>query len=360
MIQLSKKRQNALVGLEIEAGSIAAAEVVVNGTARLGRTAIAPLPAQVFSDGEVGDPGRLAEGLRAMFAESGLPKRVRLGIANQWTVVRTLRLPAIEDPAELEAAVQFQAQEQIPMPIEQAVLDHKVVGGTPGEEGAPPQVDVVVVAARRDMILSLLRPLRDAGLEPQGVDLSAFGMIRALGANGAAVAEAGAADSAPGATLFYQLGEMTNLAIALDRTCLFTRVSPVGLEGIATELSGATGAPIEHARMWLTHVGLGRPLEQIEGDTEMIAKSRTAMEAGVSSLLDELRMSLDYYGAQEDAPRVERIVLCGPGSAIPGLPEHMQSILGIPFALGRPEALSGLDEASAARLTLPFGLALEG
>ena len=106
------------------------------------------------------DPDSLAEALKSLFAEHKLSKRVRVGIGNQRVVVRTLRLPAIEDPKEMEAAVRFQAQEQIPMPLDQAVLEHQVVGGVPAEEGSPPQVDVVVVAARRDMIGSFLEPIR--------------------------------------------------------------------------------------------------------------------------------------------------------------------------------------------------------
>ena len=111
--------------------------------------------------------------------------------------------------------------------------------------------------------------------------------------------------------------------------------------------------------MWLAHVGLEQPAETIEGDPDTIGKTRAALETGASALLDELRLSLDFYGAQEAAVPVERIVLCGPGSAIPGLAEHMEPVLGLPIAVGRPEALAGLDPASAARLTLPFGLALE-
>ena len=60
---------------------------------------------------------------------------------------------------------------------------------------------------------------------------------------------------------------------------------------------------------------------------------------GASALLDELRLSLDFYGAQEAAVPVERVVLCGPGSAIPGLAERMEPVLGLPIAIGRPEAL---------------------
>jgi type IV pilus assembly protein PilM len=98
---------------------------------------------------------------------------------------------------------------------------------------------------------------------------------------------------------------------------------------------------------------------EIEGDPDTVARTRAALEHGASALIDELRLSLDFYGAQEAAVPVERIVLCGPGSTIPGLVGHMEPVLGLPIAIGQPEALAGLDQASAARLTLPFGLALE-
>ncbi len=359
MIQLTRKKDDALVGLEIEAGSIAAAEVRTNGAQRLSATAIAPLSPEVFHDGEVADPEALAAELRAVFAEHRLSKRVRLGVANQWVVVRNLRLPAIDDPTELEAAVRFQAQEQIPMPIEQAVLDHRLVGGVPATEGGPAQVDVVVVAARREMILALLEPLRRAGLQPVGVDLSAFGLIRALGVPEQPAGAGEAPQQLAQASLFCHVGAVTNLAVARGSSCLFTRVSPVGLEAPARDLSASTGLPLEHARLWLAHVGLGRPLEQIDGDPQAAAEARRAIEEGAEPLLDELRTSLDFYGAQDGAVPVEKVVLCGPGSAIPGLAEHMQGVIGLPFAIGRPPALAGYDEASAARLTLSYGLALE-
>jgi type IV pilus assembly protein PilM len=362
-LKRSGGKEAVLVGLEIEAGSVAASEVRVNGGVQLTATALAPLSPGAFHDGEVVDPGALSGALRALFGEHRLSRRVRLGIGNQRVVVRTLRLPSIDDPKELEAAVRFEAQEQIPMPIDQAVLDHRVVGGVPAAEGGPAQIDVVVVAARRDMIEATLRPLWDAGLEPAGVDLSAFGLIRAL-AEPAAIAQGrgpGDGPAAPpdSAVLYCNVGDVTNLAIARGRSCLFTRVSPVGLEGTATGLAGATGLSLKDARMWLDHVGLREPVDTIEGDPDTIIKTRAALEGGASSLLDELRLSLDYYGAQEAAMPVERVVLSGPGSAVPGLAERMEPVLGMPISIGRPEALAGLDPASAARLTLSYGLALD-
>jgi type IV pilus assembly protein PilM len=355
MLQLTKRKSDkGVVGLEIEADSIAAAEVRTNGSSALTAAAIALLPPGAFHDGEVVDPEAVAATLKQTFAQHQLSPRVRLGIANQRVVVRTLRLPAIEDPKELEAAVRFEAEEQIPMPIDQAVLDYRVVGGVNSDDDSAPQIDVIVVAARREMIAASLKPLREAGLTPIGVDLSSFGLIRALGSH-----EAPAESTDSAAVLYCNVGDVTNLAVAKGRSCLFTRVSPAGLDDVATSLAGSAGLTQEHARLWMAHVGLAAPLDQLEGDPALISRVREALEASVSTLLDELRLSLDFYGAQENAVPVGRVVLSGLASSLPGLLERMAPILGLPIEVQVPDALAGYDAASAARLTLPYGLALE-
>jgi type IV pilus assembly protein PilM len=245
------------------------------------------------------------------------------------------------------------------MPLDQAVLEHQVVGGVPGEEGAKPQVDVVVVAARRDMVSSFVEPIRSAGLEPVGVDLSAFAMIRALADAGLADANVEPGQRPTEAVLYCNVGDVTNLAVARGRACLFTRVSHAGLEASAELLAGAHGLNAEHAAQWLAHVGVERPVEEIEGDPETVAGARQALEEGISTLLDEMRLSLDYYGAQESALPVGKIVFSGPGSTIPGFALRMEEGLGTPIEVARPAALSALDDEAAARLTLSYGLALE-
>jgi type IV pilus assembly protein PilM len=357
---IGPKKAGDLVGLDIEAGSVAAAEVHVNGSAQLKAAAIRPLPAGVFHDGEVADPDGLTEALKGLFSEHKLSKRVRLGIGNQRVIARTLRLPAIEDPKEMDAAVRFQAQEQIPMPLDQAVLEHQVVGGVPAAPDSPPQVDVVVIAARRDMVATFLEPIRRAGLEPAGVDLSAFGMIRSLaGISTDTAAPVGEDPAAEEAVLYCSFGSVMNLAVARRHACLFTRVSGIGMEGIVGRLVTESGLIPEHATQWLVHVGLERPPEKLEGDPQIVAVARRALEEGVAGVVDELRLSLDYYGAQESAVPVSKVVMCGFGSAIPGLPARIEEQIGLPIIAVRPPALTGYDEVAAARLTLPFGLALE-
>ena len=68
-------------------------------------------------EGEVLDEGVLSETLRELFSDGSLSRRVRLGVANQRTVLRTLELPPITDRKELDAAVRFQAQDEVPMPL---------------------------------------------------------------------------------------------------------------------------------------------------------------------------------------------------------------------------------------------------
>lgn len=358
---LGKKKATGFAGLSVEAGSIAVAEVSQNGTTSVAAAAVEPLRPGIFHEGEVIDPDGLVAALKGLYGAHKLPKQVRLGVGNQRVIVRTLRLPAIEDPKEMEAAIRFQAQEQIPMPLDQAVLQHQVVGGVAAQEGSGPQVDVVVIAARRDMITSLAEPLRRAGLEPVGIDLSAFGMIRALAglAEPAPQPEAGEPAAAQEAVLYCNVGDVLNLAFARGRSCLFTRVSGMGMEAIVARLASERGLSPEHAEQWLLHVGLELPAESVEGDPEVVAATRRALHEGVAGLVDELRLSLDYYRALESAVPVSSVVLCGAGSAIRGLAAAMEEQVGLPISAPRPAALSGYDDLTAARLVLPVGLGLE-
>lgn len=387
-------RQKTTVGLDIEAASVAAVELAVNGSVELRGHAVEPLAPDAFREGEVVDGEALTDALKELFSKHSLPKRVRLGIANQQVVVRTMVLPAIEDVKELDTAIRFQAEDEIPMPLDNAVLEWQMVEHRTGVNGER-QVEVVVVAARRDMIDRLLTAMRNAGLRPVGIDLSAFAMIRALaGIAPAAVnpatvvdvpapsdvapsdapvpsyeerVEQGAAGTGPDQSaeaklpthLYCNLGDVLNLAVAQGSTCLFTRMSPFGIEGMAQKLAERRQLTLEHARQWLVHVGVDRPMLSIEGDPEVAKAAAEAIADGAAKLTDELRRSLQYYAAREGAHAIESVIACGPATAIPGLIERVQHDLGYPVSIGTPDGLNGLDPVLAGRLTVGYGLALE-
>jgi type IV pilus assembly protein PilM len=356
----SKKKSNSLVGVDIDVESVAAAAGARAGVGAA-RTATVPLPTGAFEGGEITDVDAVGEALRELFSREKLPKRVRLAVASQGVAFRVVRLPLIEDPEQLKAAVRFQAQESIPMPLDSAVLDHQVIGAQIDDDGTR-QVDVAVVAARRQTVDRLLSAARGAGLEPGGIDLAAFGMIRALaGGSSRPIPEAVPGESQPfvPATLYCSLGGVTNLAIARNFACLFSRVAQFGVRDIAADLARDTGLAIEDAESWLVHTGFGGPLEELQGDPATAAAARGVLEANLSRLADELRLSLDYYGAQEGATPVGEIIICGWGSAIPGLAEALGVHLAREVAVRRPDALHAMADPDAARLIVPYGLALE-
>ncbi len=339
-----KKRapKTSVVGLELDPGHVAAAEVAANGSITLTRGAVAPLRPGILRDGEVGDPAGLALALRELFEGNDLPKRVRLGVANQRIVVRSLDLAPVEDEKQLAALVRSEAPDHIPMPMNEAIVDFRPVGvvQTPGGM----RQRVVVVSVRREMIERILSATSEAGLTVEGIDLSAFGMVRALGADEGA------------AGLFVNVAGLTNVAVANAGGCLFTRAAAGGLDSMIQTLAERRGLTSEHASAWLRHVGLVTPVEELEGDPELLTATRVVLDEGVHQLADSIRNSLNFYRMQDHAETVEKGVVTGPAIAIAGLVEQLSDLLRLPLEAGAVG--SGDDTLEAERLTVAAGLAV--
>jgi type IV pilus assembly protein PilM len=401
-----------LIGLDIQPGFIAAVEARVNGSVAVHRAAGLPLAADVMREGEVLDGGALSKALRELFDRSGLDRRVRVGIANQRTVLRTLELPPVSDRKELAAAVRFQAEDEVPMPLNNAVLDFRSLGivETPGG----PRQRVVLVASQRDLIERLLAVVRDAGLRPEGVDLSAFALIRSMYR---------ADHTDDGRVLYLNVGGLTNMAIA-DRTiCGFTRVIGGGLEAMAIEVAERRGIPLDQARFLLSSVDITRPSSKQEGflafpqpaltqshsEVDQLSATddltltdgpavlpelsgeavpqdmtdeqhapvldavessvsveddlvdvRAVLENGIREIAGEVRNSLDFHRRSQDGGGVvSTIVLSGPVLEIAGFSQALESDLGLPVQAEHVRSDSDIENVSLERLAIATGLAVE-
>jgi type IV pilus assembly protein PilM len=202
------------------------------------------------------------------------------------------------------------------------------------------------VAARREMIDRVLQAVRSAGLRPEGIDLSAFAMVRALHR----------ADTSQEQVLYMAIGGLTNVAVAQGTSCRFTRASGTGLETMAVELAERRQLTLEHARGWLVHVGLDTPLEEIEGDEEIVAETRHVLLDGVRRIASGVRTSLDFHHGQGDDVAVTRAVLTGPAAGVPGFAAALGAELRVPVEEGAVTDESGVLQT---RLTVAAGLAIE-
>jgi type IV pilus assembly protein PilM len=407
--RLGRRSDAEVIGLDIQPGFVAAVKARVNGSILAEEAAALPLGADTVRDGEVMDEGALSDVLRELFNGSRLGKHVRVGVANQRTVLRTLELPPVTDRKELAAAVTFQAQDQVPMPLSNAVLDFHPLGiiDTP----AGPRQRVVLVAAQRDMVERLLAAVRGAGLTPEGIDLSAFALIRSLYRHDA---------DQSGRVLYLNVDGLTNLAIAEGTVCRFTRVVGSGLEGMASELAVRRGVPLSEARALLAAVDLDAPtalaqahsqpedhvpaavaeeLAHEQADSEDLAQAaagppesyeelearelsmsyeemvavgpaptpatpsdddvREVLENGIRELSGEVRNSIDFHRSQEGGGEVSHVVLSGAAQDIPGFAQALQASLGVDVRSGAvglvDESLAGT--VSTHRLAVAAGLA---
>jgi type IV pilus assembly protein PilM len=402
-LNLGRRSGTDLVGLDIQPGFVAAVQARVNGSILAERAALLPLAADTVRDGEVADEGALSDVLRELFAGSGLGKRVRVGIANQRAVLRALELPPLTDHKELATAVTFQAQDQVPMPLSNAVLDFHPLGIIDTPTG--PRQRVILVAAQRDMVERLLAAVRGAGLTPVGVDLSAFALIRALYR---------ADPEQQGRVLYLNVDGLTNLAIADGTVCRFTRVVGGGLEGIAGELAVRRGIPVREAHALLAAVDLDAPApapaetpapepavaeaaatqEVEDGESDAVASLsaedheareramsyeqlaaveqapapaaeasdadvREVLENGIREVAGEVRNSLDFHRSQDGGGEVSHVVLSGAAQDISGFAPALELALGVEV---RSEAVGLVDQrlsdtVSTHRLAVAAGLA---
>ncbi len=364
-----RSRGATLVGLDIQPGYVSAVQARVNGSILVQRAAGAALPPDTVREGEVLDGTALADTLREMFRDSKLDKRVRIGVANQRTVLRTLELPPLTDRKELATAVRFQAEDQVPMPLDNAVLDFHALGviDTP----AGPRQRVIVVAAQRDMVERLLAAVRAAGLRPEGIDLSAFALIRSLHR---------ADEDHAGRVLYLNVGGLTNMAIAEGTVCRFTRVIGGGLESMAADIAERNSIKLTEARELLAAVDLDAAVPVAPSLYADSAQQEPPSRSGVYRAADSPRSTCARCSPAacaksparcathwtSTAPKTAAARSRASCSAAPRCRSqasrgHLQSELRVPLI---PQTVGVLDERSAGdvsaeRLAVATGLAVE-
>jgi type IV pilus assembly protein PilM len=344
------------VGLDIGTSGVRAAELSLGrGTPRLDRFGQVALPAGAVNDGEVIDVELVAGALKKLWAEAKFSsKRVALGVANQKVVVRQADIPWMEQ-GELKKALAYQVADLIPMPIEQAILDFHPLEEFVSENGGR-MLRVLLVAAARDMISSALAAVEKAGLSPVSIDLSPFAVIRSL-------ADPDHLGLATDAEALVDIGaRVTNIAVHQGGIPRFVRILLMGGSDLTDAVAERMGVPIEEAEVAKQQLGIpGAPAERESHPAARV------IESAVSSFLEEVRGSLDYYLASPGATPIRRVVLAGGGSRLRNLASRLSTATRLPVDIAQPltslrVGKTGLSADQLAYIeplvAVPVGLAL--
>ncbi len=313
------------VGLDIGSSAVRAVQVTAGGRgpATLDRLGQVVLPPGAVRDGEIVEPGAVAEALRALWTRYGFKtKRVYLGVANQQVVVRQLDLPYLPED-ELRRSLEFQAQDAIPIPIDQAILDFHTLENYDSEQGDRFS-RILLVAAQRQMVDALLEVVSAAKLEPAGLDLDAFAMLRSL-------APESLLDERGGEMLIDIGASVTNIVVHENGVPRFVRILLMGGGSITDSLVSALGVDYDEAEDVKARTGLSEEYGFGDGDEAAQLITERALR-----FVDEIRGSLDYYSAQTDSVPVQRVIISGGASQLPNLRERLGETLRMPVERGHP------------------------
>jgi type IV pilus assembly protein PilM len=354
----------AVVGLKIGASQVAAACVSNGGSPQLLQFAREPLADGVVVGGELRDVEALTQALKDLFAKNKLPKRgVRLGIANNRIGVRTFEIAGIDDPRQLSNAIRFRAQETLPIPLEEAVLDWQVLAEWRDEETGELTRRVLLVVAYRELVDRYVSACRRAGIKLSGIDLEAFAMLRAL-----TPPPAPDAPEATGAQVVVNVGhDRSTFAVSNGRVCEFTRVLGWGGQSLSVAIARVLDAtpaevmPIKHA---LSLVAQGALPEGVTAEKMSLARDAVLRE--LQSFARELVSSLRFYQNQPGSLGIGAVVLTGGTAHLPGFADELQRLIGVPVRVGDPlnrlvlpKKFHEPEDFALGSLTVAIGLGIE-
>jgi type IV pilus assembly protein PilM len=323
-------RTKKFVGLKIGASQIAAAQVVNNGGPYLVQVAREELDPGIVVSGELRASEELAAELKRFFRKHNLPRQnVRLGISNNRIGVRTFEISGVNEPKQLANAIKYRAQERLPIPVEEAVLDYHILGEHTDEEGVVHR-RVLLVVAYRDLIDRYIAACKKAGIRLVGIDLEAFALVRAL-------APQGMPGTTNAAAVVVSVGhDRTTFAVSDGHTCQFTRVLEWGGRSLDEAIAKALDLTPSEARPIKLALSLAEPSIPAGLTSEQATLVREAALREIHVFARELVSSLQFYQSQPGSLGIGEIILTGGTAQLPGLDAELSRLLGVRTRVGDP------------------------
>jgi type IV pilus assembly protein PilM len=315
-----------IVGLDFGHGVIRAAEVLPEQgrhAAQLVRYHEVHVPLDAIREGVVVDEEAVSGALESLRGAAGFgTKRAVLGIGSQQVLIRELVMPAM--PLQhIREALPFKAQELLPLPADQAVLDFYPIEEVEDEEG--PSVRGLLVAATKESVLTNIRAARSAGFKVVDVDLIPFAIIRALPA-----AERG------GVKLFVHVGATSTSVVVADRGVpQFVRMLPNGGHDLTQALVDSLGLRADRADDMKRRYGIRG--DASDPQSEFVARVNAE---GARDIVQAARSTVTFYenARKADGSRVDGVVLSGGGSQLRGLADEIAGATGLRVGYGRGDA----------------------
>jgi len=306
----------SFVGLDLGHHAIKAAQIEKHGSEwKVTKSGSAPTPDGAIKDGVVIDQEATAAAIKQLLKDSHIHATVcHIAVAGGAVVVRPVKIPKMAEAA-LRKSIKFEASRYVPSTIEDSFIDFEIV--RPVDEN---QMEVLFVAAPKDIVESRIETCERAGLSVESVDVESFASYRVL-------VEAMEASENPEETLaLVDIGASgTNLSVVSNGAFAMTRSIPNGGQALTEALKSyfkLSDADAETGKAQLDFTDLiteGAPKEN---------PPLRVLQPHVDDLVREIRRSLNYFQSQQaegqQQVHVDRVILTGGGSNLNGLPEYVE------------------------------------
>jgi len=283
------------------------------GEPQLSQVAVAPVLGNAIVEGEIMDPDIVADTIQGLFRSAGLKeKHVVVAVGGRDVIIKKIQVDRMKE-SEAYEVVRWEAQQHVPFDIEGVVLDFQILD----PDGQGLQMDVLLVAAKRDLVEDKSQLMAQAGLAPAIVDVDAFALHNAF--------ELNYPDAMEGGVALLNVGhEVTNVNILLDGVPLLTRDLAVGTRKFREDLQRERGMTADDADALLQGYELTADLEPyVQNRGEEIA-------VGLE------RASAFLQTATGRGDSVARVFCCGGGARIPGLMDALSRRLRMPVQIASP------------------------
>jgi type IV pilus assembly protein PilM len=313
---LAKKKE--IVGLDIGSSSIKLVELKEGKKGyRLQNLALSPLPPEAIVDGALMDSVTIIDAIKDLIGQAKTKtKSAVTSVSGHSVIVKKITLPFMTE-AELEESIQWESERYIPFDINDVNIDFQILGS---DAENPDVMDVILVAAKKDIINDYVSVIMEAGLNPVIVDVDAFALENMLAINyelekgeSIAIANVGAS--------------ITSINILKNNVSAFTRDIFKGGSQVTEEIQRQLHIDFDEAEK----IKVG---SKMEGTSQPVIQK--VLKEASESLAIEIGNSLEFFQSASTYEKIAKLYLSGGGSKIKDFDILLQQQIGIPVEMINP------------------------
>lgn len=318
-------REKSVVGLDIGSSCVKALELRVRSREKgfeMTRVGLAKMPPESIVQGAFLNSGAIVDAIRQAITQGGIKNRdVISAVSGHAVIVKRVNLPAMTRE-EMEEQIQWEAEQYIPFDVNEVNIDFQILGDG-NSEG---EMDVLLVAAKKDLIDDYVHVIREAGLNPVGIDVASFAVENARTLNYSKEPDEAVAMVNVGA-------QIVNINVMEGGAPAFSRDIANGGNQFTEEIQRTLSVGFDEAER-LKLEGSANDM----GHEAIPAEVPKAMKAANEALVAEIARSLDFFTATSAESRIGRAILSGGGIKVSGFCEAFKDRTGIEAEIMNPLA----------------------